>query len=272
VVDYILSLSDKVRAKDHPLARLDPVQRCTTSAAIQSFDGCHSKTLLIKVVVRELNQGQTLVPFVLIVQHTSLKHIFKNLIHSLCFTIDLRMIRRTVDQIRSQGSMQLLLEMSDKLRSSVRNDGFGHTKQTHDTSNIQFNVLLSPIVGVHQNEMSGLGEPINDHPDGIKLAGRERETHNEIYVDVIPFLSMNIQRLQQSDRSHMIGLDPLACVAFCNIASSLALHLSPPELCFQIMINLCAAGMDGIFRSMSFIKYLPAQLMVLWNHQAVFKS
>jgi hypothetical protein len=42
--------------------------------------------------------------------------------------------------------------------------------QAHDARNIK----IGPIVGVHQNEMSGLGEPIHDHPDGIKLGGRER--------------------------------------------------------------------------------------------------
>jgi hypothetical protein len=77
-VDYLLGLSDKVRAKDHPLTWLNPVHRCTT--------------LLIIVVVRELSQRPTLVPFVLIVQHTSSKHIFKNLVHSLRLTIGLCMI------------------------------------------------------------------------------------------------------------------------------------------------------------------------------------
>jgi hypothetical protein len=67
MVDYLLGLSDKVRAKDHPLTRLNPVQMCTTSVAIQSFEGCHSETLMITVVVRELSQQQTVVPFVLIV-------------------------------------------------------------------------------------------------------------------------------------------------------------------------------------------------------------
>jgi hypothetical protein len=91
--------------------------------------------------------------------------------------------------------MQLLLEMSDKLGSWVEIDGLGHTMQTHDAGNVQLSVLLSPIVGVHQNEMSRLSEPINDLPYGIKLAGRERQTHNEIHVDVFPFSSRNIQRL-----------------------------------------------------------------------------
>jgi hypothetical protein len=66
-LDYLLGFSDKVWSKDCPLARLDPVQRCTTSTTIQSFEGCLSESLLITFVVRELSQQQTLMPFVLIV-------------------------------------------------------------------------------------------------------------------------------------------------------------------------------------------------------------
>jgi hypothetical protein len=79
-----------------------------------------------------------------------------------------------MDQMHPQESVQLLLEMSDKLELSVRNDGLGHTIQTQDMGNIQFSVLLSHVVGVHRNEVSRLGEPIHDCLDGVKLAGRER--------------------------------------------------------------------------------------------------
>jgi hypothetical protein len=151
--------------------------------------------------------------------------------------------------------MQLFQEMNNELGPSIKNDGLGHTMQTHDAINIQFTLLLSLVVGVHRNEVSRLGEPINDHPNGIKLVGRERQTHNEIHVDVFPFTRRNIQRLQQFGRPHVITLDPSARVAFCNIVSGLVLHSSLPELCFQIMIHLCAARVDGIFRSMGFIKY-----------------
>jgi hypothetical protein len=104
--------------------------------------------------------------------------------------------------------------------------------------------------------MSRLDEPINDDPDRVKLAGRERQTHNEVHAYIFPLPARNIQRLQQSGRSHMIGLDSSTRVAFYNIVSSRTLHSSLPELCFQIMIHLRAARMDGIFGSMSFIEYL----------------
>jgi hypothetical protein len=69
----------------------------------------------------------------------------------------------------------------------------------------------------------------------------------------------------------MINLDPSTRVAFHNIASSLALHTGPPELCLQIMIHFYAARVDGIFGSVSFIKYLLTQLMVLWSHQTILE-
>jgi hypothetical protein len=109
---------------------------------------------------------------------------------------------------------------------------------------------------VHRNEVRGLGEPIHEYPDGIKLAGRGRQTHNEIHADVFPFPGTDIQRLQQSDRSHMISLDALTCVAFYNIASGLMLHSSPPELRLQIMMHLCTTGVDGILGVVSFIENL----------------
>jgi hypothetical protein len=65
--------------------------------------------------------------------------------------------------------------MSDKLASSARNDGLGHTMQAHDASNIQLRVLLSPVVGVHRNEMSKLGELIDDtHMESNLRAERGR--------------------------------------------------------------------------------------------------
>jgi hypothetical protein len=150
--------------------------------------------------------------------------------------------------------MQLLPETSNKLGSLVKNVGLSHTMETKDVSNVQFGILLSLVVGVLWNEVSRLGEPIHDHPDGIKLVCRERQTYNEIQADIFPFPSRNVQRLHQSGMPHMISLDRLTRVAFCNIARSLALHSSPPELRFEVMIHLRAFGVNGIFESMTLIE------------------
>jgi hypothetical protein len=170
-----------------------------------------------------------------------------------------------------QGIMQLLLEVSDELGTLIKNDSLRHTMQTQDARNIQLDVLFSPVEGVHQKEVSGLGKSVDDYPDGVKLVAGERQTHNEIHTDVFPFPGRNTQMLQQSRRPHMISLDPSTRVAFHNIASSLALCMGAPELCLQIMTHLCAARVDRIFGSVSFIKYLLAQPMVLWNHQTILE-
>jgi hypothetical protein len=79
--------------------------------------------------------------------------------------------------------------------------------------------------------MSGLNKSVDDYPDGVKLAAGERQTYNEIYTNVFPFLSKNTQRLQQSRMPHMISRDPSTHVAFCNIVICLMFHTGPPELC-----------------------------------------
>jgi hypothetical protein len=103
--------------------------------------------------------------------------------------------------------MQLLPETSDELGLSVRNYGLRHTMQAHDTINNQFSVLLSPLEGVHRNEMSILGKLVDDYPNRIKFAVGERQTQNKIHTDVLPFPGKNTQRLQQSNMPHMISLD-----------------------------------------------------------------
>jgi hypothetical protein len=127
--------------------------------------------------------------------------------------------------------MQLLPVASDELGTLIRNDGLRRTMQTLDARNIQLGVLFNPVCGVHRNEMSGLCESVDDCPNRVKLAAGERQTHNEINIDVFPFPGRNIQRLQQSRRPHMISLDPSTRITFRNIASSLTLHTGPLQLC-----------------------------------------
>jgi hypothetical protein len=101
-----------------------------------------------------------------------------------------------VDQMRPQGSMQPLPELSDELGPPVRNDGLWHTMQAQDARNIQFSVLLSPVEGVHHNVMSRLGKSVDGHPNEVQLAASERQAQNKIHIDVFPFSGRNTQRLQ----------------------------------------------------------------------------
>jgi hypothetical protein len=50
-VDYLFGLNDKVKTKDRPLARFDPVHMGTTAMTIQSFERRHYEILLITIVI-----------------------------------------------------------------------------------------------------------------------------------------------------------------------------------------------------------------------------
>jgi hypothetical protein len=49
--------------------------------------------------------------------------------------------------MHSQGSVQLLPEVSNELGSLVRNDSLQRTMQAQDARNIKLSILLSPVEG-----------------------------------------------------------------------------------------------------------------------------
>jgi hypothetical protein len=53
------------------------------------------------IVIRELCQGQTLVPTLIKVQNAFSQHVFQNLIYPFDLTIGLRMIAGTTNQLGS---------------------------------------------------------------------------------------------------------------------------------------------------------------------------
>jgi hypothetical protein len=63
----------------------------------------------------------------------------------------------------------------------------------HRTLNAQLCISLGLVTGMNRDEVSRLPESINDHPDGIILAGSQRKTHDEIHTDVFPLPGRSIQ-------------------------------------------------------------------------------
>jgi hypothetical protein len=124
---------------------------------------------------------------------------------------------------------------------------------------------------MNKNEVSRLHESINNHPDGIILTGSQRQTHDEIHIDIFPLPGMSIQWLQQTSKPQMICIDPSTSVAFCHIASSLAFHSCPLELRFQVMIHFGVAGVNRILGCVCFIKDLLSQPLVTWNDYSAFE-
>jgi hypothetical protein len=63
--------------------------------------------------------------------------------------------------------MQLFPEMSHKLSTSIRNNGFGNPVQAHNLIDIEFCIILDRVSGVHCNEISSLGQSVHYNPDRI---------------------------------------------------------------------------------------------------------
>jgi hypothetical protein len=69
--------------------------------------------------------------------------------------------------------MQLLPKASDKLQTSVRDDGLWYPMQTWHTSVVDLSILLNSVFGADMYEPARFGESIHDHPNRTKLAGRQ---------------------------------------------------------------------------------------------------
>ena len=96
------------------------------------------------------------------------------------------------------------------------------------------------------DEMSNLGQSIHDDPYGVIPTRGVRQTHNEVHVDVFPFPLGNVQGLQISDGSQMIGLDPSTGVTIRHILCYLLLHSHPQKLLPWVMIHLSAPKINGV--------------------------
>jgi hypothetical protein len=161
-----------------------------------------------------------------------------------------------MNQMSSEGRLHLLPKASDKLQPSVGDDGLWHLMQTLHMIDVDLSILLNSVLGVDRHEVGGFGELINDHPNRVKLAGNQCQSHNEVHANVIPLPARNAQRLSQSSKLHIGGLDLSVGITLRHIVSGPALHTCPPELLPQVMIHLGTCRMNRVPQGLSFIQNL----------------
>jgi hypothetical protein len=112
----LLHLLDHLWSHQDPIRKSIPTQRCLTWSLVKKLKWCHLNHTLVTVIVCKIYQWQEVFPTFLLVHYIHTQHIFQNLVHSLYFSIYLKVIRCTEIQLRSQG----LLETSPKLSSKHR--------------------------------------------------------------------------------------------------------------------------------------------------------
>ena len=147
----------------------------------------------------------------------------------------------------------MFLEAGSELRTSIRNNSARHSVQFNDLREVQLSIVGWSVCRSYQNEMSWLGQAINNHPYGIVTFLSRAKPNNEIQADFLPLPTQNRQRLQQSCRFKVNCLYPAAGITPSNISCYFFLHLGPPEMRLQVLIHFATTRMGRQLRGVSFI-------------------
>jgi hypothetical protein len=111
-----------------------------------------------------------------------------------------------------------------------------------DVVHIKLRKSADTVVGFHWQEVCYLGQSIDNHPNRVIPFLYMRQTHNEIYTDIIPLPRGYLQRLQQTDGSLVFCLHSLTRVTLSDVLGNVFPHPLPPELYFR---SLCIFVQPG---------------------------
>src|ERR1041384_6730148 len=137
----IFCLLDHIWTKQLPLTCLGPVQRCPALPAIQDLKWGCLQTCLVAVVVRKLSIRQALFPLHTKRDHTCPQHVLENLVHPLNLPTDLRVIRGTEHNCRTDRLLEGLPKLGGEQTATVRTDLLGNAVQRYNSSGIQVRQL-----------------------------------------------------------------------------------------------------------------------------------
>ena len=110
---------------------------------------------------------QTLLPIRPIFQNTRSEHILKDLVHSLCLAIRLRVLSSAVIQSSPNYLVETLLELGHILCPSIRHYAHRGSVKPENVIHIEIYEVLSFEVIPHSYEVSYLGQSINNYQDRV---------------------------------------------------------------------------------------------------------
>src|SRR6185312_13540668 len=98
------------------------------------------------------------------------------------------MICSTVGEFSPHGFMKISPKVSDKLRTTIRDNFLRNTMKTYNPSEIELHILLNLISGLNWKEMSRLCQSIYNYPDRIIPLRRPGQPGDEIHSNFLPLL------------------------------------------------------------------------------------
>src|SRR3954471_7912404 len=144
--------------------------------------------------------------------------------------------------------------------------------ERNNLGNVQVCQLTSRYRLLDRQEMSNLGESVDDDKDGIMTLPRSRKTGDEVHLNLVPFPFRNREWLQSSSRSLMFCLDAMTNVTFINITSNVLLHARPPVPLTNVLVHLGTTrvnrqrGIVSFFHNMRSLVQVPMPALAVSNH------
>jgi hypothetical protein len=105
------------------------------------------------------------------------------------------MIRWDTDEIGAQALMQLLPKVSNKDRSSIRDDGLQDATIKDNVWHVELGILSDLVYSGYGYEVDRLSQAVHDDPYWVIPTRGAWKTHNEIHTDVFPFPLRSAQGL-----------------------------------------------------------------------------
>ena len=125
--------------------------------------------------------------------------------------------------------------------------------QAYCSGDIQVSQLVSPIGGVHWNEMGNLGQTVNDDPDGVMTSVGSWKSGDKIHPDFIPFPLGNFQGLKESSGSLMFSFDLLTHITLGYERANYSLHPMLPKFLTKILVQFGSTRVNGVRGLMGFL-------------------
>src|SRR3954471_13736097 len=110
--------------------------------------------------------------------------------------------------------------------------------ERNNLGNVQVCQLTSRYRLLDRQEMSNLGESVNDDKDGIMTLLRSRKTGDEVHFNLVPFPFRNREWLQSTSRSLMFCFDATTNITLINITSNVLFHVGPPVPLSNVLVHL----------------------------------
>ena len=95
------------------------------------------------------------------------------------------------------------------------------------------------------------------------------KTNYEVYINVLPFQSRNLNNLSKTARLKMFCLDLLTFRTLGHIICNVLLHAIPPIDLFKIMIHLGGTWMYGVYGTMGLCNDPCPQFIRIWYTEPV---